>query len=48
MSSELLDALTILEKEKGISRDILIDAIEAALVSATAAISTRLRMSESI
>ncbi|MDR6124178.1 N utilization substance protein A [Bacillus sp. SLBN-46] len=34
MSSELLDALTILEREKGISRDILIDAIEAALVSA--------------
>ncbi|RSD27986.1 transcription termination factor NusA [Mesobacillus subterraneus] len=34
MSSELLDALTILEKEKGISRDILIEAIEAALVSA--------------
>lgn len=34
MSSELLDALNILEKEKGISRDILIDAIEAALISA--------------
>ena len=34
MSSELLDALTILEREKGISRDVLIDAIEAALVSA--------------
>lgn len=34
MSSELLDALTLLEKEKGISRDILIEAIEAALVSA--------------
>ncbi|WP_144474908.1 transcription termination factor NusA [Cytobacillus oceanisediminis] len=34
MSSELLDALTILEKEKGISRDVLIDAIEAALISA--------------
>ncbi len=34
MASELLDALTILEKEKGISRDILIDAIEAALISA--------------
>jgi transcription termination/antitermination protein NusA len=34
MSSELLDALLILEKEKGISRDVLIDAIEAALVSA--------------
>jgi transcription termination/antitermination protein NusA len=34
MSSELMDALTILEKEKGISRDVLIDAIEAALISA--------------
>ncbi|MDR4946383.1 transcription termination factor NusA [Neobacillus cucumis] len=34
MSSELLDALLILEREKGISRDILIDAIEAALISA--------------
>jgi transcription termination/antitermination protein NusA len=34
MSSELLDALMILEKEKGISRDVLIEAIEAALVSA--------------
>ncbi|SDM65221.1 NusA antitermination factor [Fictibacillus solisalsi] len=34
MSSELLDALTFLEKEKGISKDILIEAIEAALISA--------------
>ncbi len=34
MSSELLDALNILEREKGISRDVIIDAIEAALVSA--------------
>ncbi|MBS4189270.1 transcription termination/antitermination protein NusA [Bacillus sp. FJAT-49705] len=34
MSSELLDALVLLEKEKGISRDVIIDAIEAALVSA--------------
>jgi N utilization substance protein A len=34
MSSELLDALTVLEKEKGISRDVLIEAIEAALISA--------------
>jgi len=34
MSSELLDALIILEREKGISRDVLIEAIEAALVSA--------------
>ena len=34
MSSDLLDALNILEKEKGISREVLIDAIEAALISA--------------
>ncbi|MFC0271333.1 transcription termination factor NusA [Metabacillus herbersteinensis] len=34
MSSELLDALSILEKEKGISKDIIIEAIEAALISA--------------
>jgi N utilization substance protein A len=34
MSSELLDALNVLEREKGISRDVLIDAIEAALISA--------------
>lgn len=34
MSSELLDALTLLEREKGISRNVLIEAIEAALVSA--------------
>ncbi|WP_409294343.1 transcription termination factor NusA [Peribacillus sp. SCS-26] len=34
MSSEMLDALIHLEKEKGISRDAIIEAIEAALVSA--------------
>lgn len=34
MSSELLDALTALEQQKGISRDVLIEAIEAALVTA--------------
>lgn len=34
MSSDLMDALNILETEKGISRDILFDAIEAALISA--------------
>ncbi|OCS87713.1 transcription termination factor NusA [Caryophanon tenue] len=34
MSSELLDALVALETEKGISRDVLIEAIEAALVTA--------------
>lgn len=34
MSSDLLDALTALEQQKGISRDVLIEAIEAALVTA--------------
>lgn len=34
MSSELLDALIALEEQKGISRDVLIEAIEAALVTA--------------
>ncbi|HEY4622465.1 transcription termination factor NusA [Solibacillus sp. FSL R7-0668] len=34
MSSELLDALTALEEQKGISREVLIEAIEAALVTA--------------
>ncbi|WP_404433024.1 transcription termination factor NusA [Sutcliffiella horikoshii] len=34
MSSELFDALTLMEKEKGISKDIIIEAIEAALISA--------------
>ena len=34
MSSELLDAPTALEEQKGISRDVLIEAIEAALVTA--------------
>lgn len=34
MSSDLLDALTALEKQKGISRDVLLEAIEAALVTA--------------
>ena len=34
MSNELLDALIALEKQKGISRDVLIEAIEAALVTA--------------
>ncbi|MDC7720303.1 transcription termination factor NusA [Priestia megaterium] len=34
MRSELFDALVILEKEKGISKDIIIEAIEAALISA--------------
>ncbi|MCZ2258785.1 transcription termination factor NusA [Sporosarcina sp. G11-34] len=34
MSSDLLDALIALEKQKGISREVLTDAIEAALVTA--------------
>jgi N utilization substance protein A len=34
MSTDLLDALIMLEKEKGISKDVLIEAIEAALISA--------------
>ncbi|WP_088069524.1 transcription termination factor NusA [Gottfriedia luciferensis] len=34
MSSELLTALEIIEREKGISKDVVIEAIEAALISA--------------
>ena len=34
VNAELLEALTILEKEKEISRDTVLDAIEAALISA--------------
>ncbi|WOV86084.1 transcription termination factor NusA [Sporosarcina oncorhynchi] len=34
MSSDLLDALTALEKQKGIPREVIVDAIEAALVTA--------------
>ncbi|MFX3624658.1 MAG: transcription termination factor NusA [Ectobacillus sp.] len=34
MSTEFLDALLVLEKEKGISKDVIIEAIEAALISA--------------
>ncbi|KLV28340.1 transcription termination/antitermination protein NusA [Niallia circulans] len=34
MSSELVDALVLLEKEKGISREVIMDAMEAALISA--------------
>lgn len=34
MSKELLDALDVLEKEKGVKREIVIDALEAALSSA--------------
>ncbi|MCL1630847.1 transcription termination factor NusA [Sporolactobacillus sp. CPB3-1] len=34
MSSDLLEALTALEKDKGISKEVLVDALEAALISA--------------
>jgi transcription termination/antitermination protein NusA len=34
MSIDLLDALEVLEKEKGISKNVIIEAIEAALISA--------------
>ena len=34
MSTELLDALTILEKDKNISKDTMLDAIESSLISA--------------
>ncbi|MDF2909393.1 MAG: nusA [Sporolactobacillus laevolacticus] len=34
MSSDLLEALTALEKDKGISKEILLEALEAALISA--------------
>ncbi|MDV2885236.1 transcription termination/antitermination protein NusA [Alkalihalophilus pseudofirmus] len=33
MNSEFMDALTTLEKEKGISKEVIIEAIEAALIS---------------
>jgi len=34
MNTEFMDALTELEKEKGISKDVLLEAIEQALISA--------------
>jgi len=34
MVSDLLDALSALEKDKGVSKDVIIDALEAALISA--------------
>lgn len=34
MNSDLIEAIALLEKEKGISREVLIDAIQAAVVSA--------------
>jgi len=34
MSSDLIEALLALEKEKGIKKEVLIEALEAALISA--------------
>ncbi|MBR6969923.1 MAG: transcription termination/antitermination protein NusA, partial [Firmicutes bacterium] len=34
MNMEFIEAIEALEREKGISKDVLIDAIESALVSA--------------
>ena len=34
MSSQLFEAIDFLEKEKGIDKDILLEALEAALISA--------------
>ena len=34
MNTELMEALTILEKEKNISKDVMMDAIENSLLSA--------------
>ncbi len=34
MNSEFMDALTTLEREKGIKKEVIIEAIEAALISA--------------
>lgn len=34
MSSELFDAMNYLEKEKGIDKGLLLEALEAALISA--------------
>ena len=34
MNRELLEALTVLEKEKGISREVLLEAIENSLLTA--------------
>lgn len=34
MNTELLEALTILEKEKNISKEVLMDAIEQSLIQA--------------
>jgi len=45
MSADLIHALEQLEKEKGIDKDTLIEAIEAALISATREALAHLRMS---
>ena len=34
MSSEFFDSLEMIEAEKGISRDVVLDALESALISA--------------
>ena len=34
MSSEFFESLNIIEEEKGISRDVVLDALESALISA--------------
>ena len=34
MNNELLEALNLLEKEKGISKDVLLDTIEVSLMQA--------------
>ena len=34
MSSELFESLELIEEEKGISRDVILDALESALISA--------------
>ena len=44
MSSDLLDALTALEQQKGISREVLLEAIEVALVTAYKRTLTKLKM----
>ena len=48
MNKEFIDAIYDLEKEKGISKDILIEAIESALVSAYEKTTVHHRMSELI
>ena len=40
MNTELLEALTILEKEKNISKEVLMEAIEQSLIQASFTYST--------